>query len=106
MLSFAKPCGLVLFTAFILTGLTTMTHAQTSQPSADIKTLAADTNAFAADLYGRLSGEKGNLFFSPYSIESALAMVYGGPAARPRRRWRAFCTFLCRRINSNLLPGN
>jgi serpin B len=64
--------------ALCLTGLATMTHAQTSQPSADVKKLAADTDAFAADLYSRLAGEKGNLFFSPYSIESALGMTYGG----------------------------
>ena len=36
-------------------------------------------NAFALDLYGRLSQEQeGNLFFSPYSISTALAMTYAG----------------------------
>ena len=36
-------------------------------------------NQFAFNLYGRLSKQKeGNLFLSPYSISSALAMVYGG----------------------------
>ena len=35
-------------------------------------------NAFAADLYARLAAEKGNLFFSPNSIETALAMTYAG----------------------------
>jgi serpin B len=36
-------------------------------------------NAFAWDLYLALSGAgKGNLFFSPYSISSALAMTYAG----------------------------
>lgn len=34
--------------------------------------------AFACDLYGKLKGEDGNLFVSPYSISSALAMTYGG----------------------------
>jgi serpin B len=33
---------------------------------------------FALDLYGRLRTEKGNLFLSPYSISSALAMTYAG----------------------------
>jgi len=33
---------------------------------------------FAADLYGKLQTQKGNLFFSPYSISTALAMTYGG----------------------------
>jgi serpin B len=35
-------------------------------------------NAFAADLYARLRAQEGNLFFSPYSISSALAMTYAG----------------------------
>jgi serpin B len=78
MLTSSKSFLITILASICLTGLTTMAHAQTSQPSADVKTLAADTNAFAADLYGRLASEKGNLFFSPYSIESALAMVYGG----------------------------
>jgi serpin B len=38
-----------------------------------------DTTAFAAELYARLAGEsKGNLFFSPASIETCLAMTYAG----------------------------
>jgi serpin B len=35
-------------------------------------------NAFALDLYARLRGEEGNLFFSPYSISTALGMTYAG----------------------------
>jgi serpin B len=35
-------------------------------------------NAFACDLYAHVAGEKGNLFFSPYSISTALAMTYAG----------------------------
>lgn len=34
--------------------------------------------AFAVDLYQQLKGQPGNLFFSPYSISSALAMTYAG----------------------------
>ena len=45
---------------------------------ADIKTVAEGNTAFAIDLYGRLKGQKGNLFFSPYSISTALAMTYAG----------------------------
>ena len=33
---------------------------------------------FALNLYEQLKAEKGNLFFSPYSISSALAMTYNG----------------------------
>ena len=35
-------------------------------------------NAFACDLYTILSETQGNLFFSPYSISTALAMTYAG----------------------------
>ena len=40
--------------------------------------LVAGNNAFAFDLYQELQSEKGNLFFSPYSISTALAMTYAG----------------------------
>jgi len=35
-------------------------------------------NAFAVQLYRELADRKGNLFFSPYSISSALGMTYAG----------------------------
>ena len=39
---------------------------------------AKAVNAFTFDVYCQLSKEKGNLFFSPYSISSALAMTWPG----------------------------
>jgi serpin B len=51
-------------------------------PPSDADTLRTDNTAFAADLYQALaatSDSRGqNLFFSPYSISTALAMTYGG----------------------------
>jgi serpin B len=44
----------------------------------DVAEVVKGNNAFAFDLYGRLRTEKGNLFFSPYSISTALAMTYAG----------------------------
>ena len=35
-------------------------------------------NQFAFDLYSRLSSNKGNIFFSPYSLSTALDMAYEG----------------------------
>jgi len=35
-------------------------------------------NAFACDLYAQLQSEKGNLFFSPFSVSTALMMTYAG----------------------------
>src|SRR5262245_2271279 len=48
------------------------------QINGDAAAVAQGNNEFAADLYGRLAAEKGNLFFSPYSISNALAMTYAG----------------------------
>jgi serpin B len=39
---------------------------------------AEDMNHFAADLYGRLSGGRENLLFSPLSVHAALAMAAAG----------------------------
>lgn len=40
--------------------------------------IAADNNGFALDLYAQLRAKDGNLFFSPYSVSTALAMTYAG----------------------------
>jgi serpin B len=40
-----------------------------------------DNNAFAIELYGQLRNHSGNLFFSPESISTALAMTYAGARA-------------------------
>ena len=39
---------------------------------------ATASNAFAFDLYGRLKGGGGNLFFSPLCVSAALTTLYGG----------------------------
>ena len=44
----------------------------------DMTQLVQDNNAFALDLFQQLRAEPGNLFFSPYSIATALAMTAGG----------------------------
>ncbi|MCD4779792.1 MAG: serpin family protein [Candidatus Omnitrophica bacterium] len=45
----------------------------------DSQTVAVKGNsAFGFDLYQELKDEEGNLFFSPYSISTALAMTYAG----------------------------
>ena len=49
-----------------------------SDEKADRETVARNNNQFAVELYGQLRAKDGNLFFSPYSIETALAMTYAG----------------------------
>ncbi len=46
--------------------------------SPDHGDLVAGNTAFAIDLYQQLCMQEGNLFFSPYSISTALAMAYAG----------------------------
>jgi serpin B len=52
-------------------------HAGTL-PSGNMQNVVAGNTEFAVDLYGKLRTQDGNLFFSPYSISTALAMTYGG----------------------------
>jgi len=47
-------------------------------PSGDLATLVQGNNRFGLELYRSLSGQDGNLFFSPFSISLALAMTYAG----------------------------
>lgn len=46
--------------------------------STNAATFGANNRAFALALYRELAKEPGNLFFSPYSISTALAMTYAG----------------------------
>lgn len=48
--------------------------------------LAAGNRAFALDLYRALREQDGNLFYSPYSISTALAMAYAGAAGETQRQ--------------------
>ncbi len=45
---------------------------------ADVQTLVQGNTSFALDLYARLCAQEGNLFYSPYSISTALAMTSAG----------------------------
>lgn len=44
----------------------------------DQKAAVSGGNEFAIDLYQQLKGKEGNLFFSPFSISTALAMTHAG----------------------------
>jgi len=63
-----------------LTAATGVWASQSPARSAETnkELITAGNNAFALELYAKLRGEQGNLFFSPYSISTALAMTYAG----------------------------
>jgi serine protease inhibitor len=48
----------------------------------DVHGIVTANNRFAVDLYQQLSQREGNLFFSPYSLSTALAMTYAGAAGQ------------------------
>jgi serpin B len=49
-----------------------------AESQADVTTLVEGNNAFALDLCQALKQDGGNLFYSPYGISEAVAMVYAG----------------------------
>ena len=50
-------------------------------------------NAFALDLYAILAKEEGNLFFSPNSISTALAMTYAGARGKTANQMKQVLRF-------------
>jgi len=58
-------------------------------PSSNVTIVAEATNRFAFNLYGQLKGDGGNLFFSPQSISTALAMAYCGARGETARQMAA-----------------
>jgi len=79
----ALACSLLFFLSWSPGGLA-------QEQSAEMETLnmalvEANTQ-FAFDLYRVLREDSGNLFFSPYSISSALAIAYAGARGRTARQ--------------------
>jgi serpin B len=66
----------LLFVTLFMTAL--ISHPADTMAANAIESLAGGNTAFAVDLYARLKTADGNLFFSPYSISTCLAMTYAG----------------------------
>ena len=62
--------------------------------SEEVGAVVQGNRLFAHDLYGQLAGqEEGNLFFSPYSISTALAMTYAGARSQTETEMAAVLHF-------------
>ena len=70
-MSLVKPSILLLLTTATIG---TVASAEEGRMSS----LVEGNSQFAVDLYGKLRNQPGNLFFSPSSISTALAMTYAG----------------------------
>jgi serine protease inhibitor len=68
-------------------GAASLLKSEVARATADPKAAASAASAIqalAADLYRELGARPGNLFYSPYSVEIALAMARAGAAGRTR----------------------
>jgi len=85
--------------ALILTIMTTTMAGLLSAEQAHAKEntnkqiVVAGNNEFAVELYARLRGNEGNLFFSPYSISTALALTYSGARGQTESQMSAVLHF-------------
>jgi len=68
----------------------------------DAEQLVKGNTAFALDLYSALHKQEGNLFFSPYSISTALGMTYAGARGNTREQMAKALTFT---LQQNELHG-
>jgi serpin B len=71
---------IILTVAVILAALPSLscTNGQEAKTPKDVQAVVQGNTEFALALYRQLRSQEGNLFFSPYSISTALAMTYAG----------------------------
>lgn len=65
--------------------MATLRLAVEKKGDADLRAVVQANTTFALDLYAELKGVEGNLFFSPYSISTALAMTHAGARGNTAR---------------------
>ena len=68
---------------------TTPPALQNDAPPPGLKPTVDGNCAFAMDLYAHLKDADGNLFLSPYSVSSALAIAYGGARGNTEKQMSA-----------------
>lgn len=75
-----KPTVFVFFGLILLTASVGLGHSASLAASKQgvLEVVAQGNTAFALDLYAHLKDQEGNLFFSPFSLSTALAMCYAG----------------------------
>ena len=81
----------ILLAATLVVLATSMVADQS--PNASVETLVKTNTAFAVELYRELGTSEGNLFFSPYSISSALSMTYAGARQNTAREMKKVLHF-------------
>ncbi len=72
----AIKCMLVLAVVMTVAADCRAADKAVAREKTDKQLVVMGNNEFALELYAKLRGKEGNLFFSPYSISTALAMAY------------------------------
>jgi len=75
-------CTIILLVVIGTTAACFSVDKPTAMEKTDEQAIVAGNNKFALELYAKLRTQEGNLFFSPYSISTALAMAYAGAAGQ------------------------
>jgi len=72
--------GVLLLAQLIIGGFSPVTAAATVKDNPKLQAVAAGNSEFALELYKKISnsGTSSNMFFSPFSISTALSMTYAG----------------------------
>ncbi len=79
---------------FIFAFLLNVSYSKESMDSLLQKEFVKGNNKFSLELYSNISRkEKGNIFFSPFSISSAFAMVYEGASGKTAQEIRSVFHF-------------
>jgi serine protease inhibitor len=81
-----------LLSVLIIIGLTNSMHADVKDCQ-ETEIVVKGNSAFAFDLYEELKRVEGNIFFSPYSISTALAMAYAGARGKTEEQMGAALHF-------------
>jgi len=87
-----KAIAFTFIMVLCITGLA-VAHTPACKKTAQTKTLAQSNNAFTAKLFQQLRTAEGNLFFSPYSIRTSLAMTYAGARGRTAEQMKSALNF-------------
>jgi serpin B len=82
----ARRIGFSMVMVLLIAGNGRAGEPKKANPDGDAAAVVWGDNSFAVDLYRRQRGGEGNLFFSPYSISTALAMTYAGARGRTQEQ--------------------
>ncbi len=66
---------------------------EASPPGPSYDSIVKGNTAFAVQLYHELGAKEGNLFFSPYSVSSALGMTYAGARGKTEKEMKEVLHF-------------